>query len=285
MRLRIFSFVSLLFLGSLTSTSTATEPQASTKLYDQLGGVHKISFMVNDLIDMFVKTQDALAKQKKVDPKMILGPERISLAKYHVSLFVCSLADGPEKFMGPQLTDAVGGLNITEDAFKQLQVAVKLVMDKNKIEAGAQTEVLKRLTSKSSEITRASTRPARVEPIVKGRGTYEEVGGDGQIALVVDSYFKQLEISLTKAKLDAALSASNMTMPGLKLQMIDVVCSALGGPQRPVERQPMRNLKLDRGDDRKPGDVLSSASKWMPGAGVSDARKISDIVSAMRRAL
>ena len=239
---------------------TKKHKQGGPELYLQLGNVQKISAMVDELIGMFVKVQQMLVGSRQIADRAKLEPVRLPLATYHVSLFVCMLAGGPERFVGPKLSSAASGLRVTPEAWKQLEAAVKVVMNKYAVSPTTQAEVMKRLSAQQKEIIASSNRDLGPPLPINGSGVYQQIGGDGRIALLVDRYFQLLatdRVGFGAVKLTGLVQRAGLTVPGLKVTMIDALCATLGGPQQPVTRTPLSLFRLDA-NDQKLADAL-----WM----------------------
>lgn len=138
--------------GSTASdTKAATEPSAAGaasgaaqgSLYDRLGGKPAITSVVDDFVgnvvtDDFIKTRfrdtDAVAfKSKLVDQ-------------------ICEATGGPCKYTGKSMKESHAGMKISEAEFTALVNDLKKALDKNKVGAREQMELLTALGGMHDDI-------------------------------------------------------------------------------------------------------------------------------------
>jgi hemoglobin len=156
-------FLPLIALVLWTTTALAQEhsaehPQAKTQeksLYDRLGGVYAIATVVDDFIERLL-VNDVL----NANPKIKEARDRVPKAglKYRVTSLVCMVTGGPEKYDGRSMKEAHAHLYITEKEWQAMVADFKVTLNKFKVPAKEQGELIAIVESTKKDIVVASVR-------------------------------------------------------------------------------------------------------------------------------
>ncbi len=120
-------------------------------LYDRLGGVYSIATVVDDLIDRVMN-----------DPRLNANPlvneahHRVPPAgfKYLVTEMVCWASGGPQKYTGRSMADSHIHLKITAKEWEAFLDDCQKTLDKFKVPAKEQSELVTIVNSTRSDIVR-----------------------------------------------------------------------------------------------------------------------------------
>jgi hemoglobin len=117
----------------------AAEEKPSKSLYDRLGGVGPISVVVDEFIDRL--TADDLLN---ANPAIKAARARVPnpYLKFHVTSLVCEVTGGPCKYAGRGMKESHAHLHITEKEWAEMAKVFKAVLDKHKVPAREQEELL-----------------------------------------------------------------------------------------------------------------------------------------------
>jgi hemoglobin len=110
--------------------------QTSAPLYEQLGGVDKISAVVS-------KTMDRVAADNRT--MRTFDGVRLSYLKQSVSNYICKAADGPCVYDGETMHNSHADLNIGGSEFDLMVQALREELDAAGISPAAKNELLRRL--------------------------------------------------------------------------------------------------------------------------------------------
>jgi len=147
--------VSYLFLGMLVmarlDVSTASAQAAPKSLYDRLGGVYKIATVVDDFIERLL-VNDTL----NANPAISEARARVPKAglKFHVTALVCEVTGGPCKYTGRTMKDSHAQLNINERQWQSMMTDFQATLDKYKVPASEQHELITIVESTKKDIVR-----------------------------------------------------------------------------------------------------------------------------------
>jgi hemoglobin len=129
-----------MLLGALTSPALADDKATDGKsLYDRLGGVGPISVVVDEFINRLV-ADDLLNKNPAI--KEARGRVPAPYLKFHVTSMVCMATGGPCKYTGRDMKSSHVKLNITEKEWDEMAKVFKAVLDKYKVPAKEQQELI-----------------------------------------------------------------------------------------------------------------------------------------------
>ena len=130
--------VALTLGASFAPVASAQQPGAQKSLYDRLGGLKGISFVVDDFIDRLVASQE-LNKNPAIDAGRKRSPA--PYLKFQVSQMVCAATGGPCKYTGKAMKDSHVDLNISEKEWGVMAKEFKKSLDKFNVPAPEQKEL------------------------------------------------------------------------------------------------------------------------------------------------
>jgi len=150
--------VSYLFVGVLVTagwgvSSTASAQSGSKSLYDRLGGVYNIATVVDDFIERLLVNNTLNA-----NPSISEARSRVPKAglKFHVTALVCEVTGGPCKYTGRAMKDAHARLNINDRQWQAMITDFRATLDKYKVPAPEQNELVKIVESTKKDIVAGS---------------------------------------------------------------------------------------------------------------------------------
>ena len=129
----------LAIVALLASTAALRAQQTPTPLYDRLGGVYAIAAVVDDFIERLLvnstlNANAAIREARDRVPKAGL--------KYRVTELVCKVTGGPCAYTGRSMKEAHAKLYITEREWQAMVSDFKVTLDKFKVPAAEQKELL-----------------------------------------------------------------------------------------------------------------------------------------------
>jgi hemoglobin len=141
-----------LLVGALRAQQArpqAPPPTQEQPLYQRLGGVYPIAVVVDDFIDR-VLADDVL----NANPAIKAARARVPAAglKFHVTSLVCAVTGGPCKYVGRGMQEAHAHLNITEREWQAMIGDFQVTLDKFKVPAREQGELIKIVESTKGQI-------------------------------------------------------------------------------------------------------------------------------------
>jgi hemoglobin len=130
-------------------------------LYERLGGIYSIATVVDDFIDRIMD-----------DPRLNANPmvdeahHRVGRPgfKYLVTEMVGWAAGGPQKYTGKSMSDSHRHLNITPGEWEAFLDDFKQTLDKFKVPAAEQEELLAIVNSTKGDIVIAKPEAAATKP-------------------------------------------------------------------------------------------------------------------------
>jgi hemoglobin len=149
--------VSYLIVGMLVTmwsgVGTASAQPAPKSLYDRLGGVYNIATVVDDFIERLLVNSTlngnpAISEARSRVPKAGL--------KFHVTALVCEVTGGPCKYTGRTMKDSHARLNINERQWQAMIADFRTTLDKYKVPAPEQNELVKIVESTKKDIVAGS---------------------------------------------------------------------------------------------------------------------------------
>jgi len=149
--------VSYLIVGMLVTmwsgVGTASAQPAPKSLYDRLGGVYNIATVVDDFIERLLVNSalngnPAISEARSRVPKAGL--------KFHVTALVCEVTGGPCKYTGRTMKDSHARLNINERQWQAMIADFRTTLDKYKVPAPEQNELVKIVESTKKDIVAGS---------------------------------------------------------------------------------------------------------------------------------
>lgn len=148
---RTFSLVlvvALVMVGTVTP-AIAQEKPAMKSLYERLGGTYAIASVVDDFIERLL-INDIL----NANPAIKAARDSVPKAglKYRVTALVCQVTGGPEKYAGRSMKESHQHLNITEKEWQAMVADFKKTLDKFKVPAKEQGELIAIVESTKGDI-------------------------------------------------------------------------------------------------------------------------------------
>ena len=132
--------------GVGTTVSAQTGPKS---LYERLGGVYSIATVVDDFIERLLvnatlNANPAISEARARVPKAGL--------KFHVTALVCEVTGGPCKYTGRSMKESHARLNINERQWQAMVADFRATLDKFKVPAAEQNELVKIVESTKKDI-------------------------------------------------------------------------------------------------------------------------------------
>jgi len=136
-----------LIAGSLLTgcagSSTATKPAAQKSLYERLGGKEAIVAVVDDFVGN-------IAKDNRINARF--GNSDIPHLKLMLVEQICEASGGPCKYSGKDMKTSHTGMKITDEEFNALVEDLKTSLDKFKVPAAEQNDLLGALAPMKPQI-------------------------------------------------------------------------------------------------------------------------------------
>jgi hemoglobin len=131
---------------------------AKPSLYDRLGGLYPISAVVDDFIDR-VYVNDTL----NANPNIAKARNQMRKPglKVHVANLVCLTTGGPCTYTGKAMKESHAGFHITPKEWDALLVDFRASLDKFKVPAAEQQELVQIVESTKPDIVVGAAAPAR----------------------------------------------------------------------------------------------------------------------------
>ncbi|MBI4550800.1 MAG: group 1 truncated hemoglobin [Candidatus Latescibacteria bacterium] len=141
--------VAVVVLLSAASPAIAQEKMAAKSLYDRLGGTYAIASVVDDFIERLL-VNDIL----NANPAIKAARDAVPKAglKYRVTALVCQVTGGSETYSGRSMKEAHKHLNITEKEWQAMVSDFKKTLDKFKVPAKEQGELIAIVESTKPDI-------------------------------------------------------------------------------------------------------------------------------------
>jgi hemoglobin len=138
-----------LALTATPATVVAQNPAGQTSLYDRLGGVYPIAVVVDEFINRLL-VNDVL----NANPAIAAARQRVPAAglKYHVTALVCQATGGPCTYTGRTMQRSHAHLGITEPQWQEMVRVFRAVLDRFKVPAAEQAELVAIVESTRKDI-------------------------------------------------------------------------------------------------------------------------------------
>ena len=123
-------------------------------LYDRLGGVYSIATVVDDFIERLLVNPTLNA-----NPAINQARARVPKAglKFQVTALVCEVTGGPCKYTGRAMKESHQQLNITEGQWQAMVVDFQKTLDRFKVPAKEQEELITLVSSTKKDIVTPAT--------------------------------------------------------------------------------------------------------------------------------
>ena len=132
----------------------ATGQDQPKALYDRLGGVYSIATVVDDFIERLL-VNDTLNANPAVNQARAHVPK--AGLKFQVTALVCEVTGGPCKYTGRAMKESHQHLNITEEQWQAMVTDFKKTLDKFKVPANEQAELIAIVGSTKNDIVTPAT--------------------------------------------------------------------------------------------------------------------------------
>lgn len=125
------------------------DSHAQSSLYERLGGSYAIAMVVDDFIDRLLVND-----QINANPAVKSSRDRVPKAglKFMVTLMVCEVTGGPEKYTGRNMKDAHAHLNISAAEWDVMVVEFKKSLAKFNVPQKEQDELLGIVSTTKADI-------------------------------------------------------------------------------------------------------------------------------------
>jgi hemoglobin len=139
-------------LVGLGDSLPAAQPTTKS-LYERLGGVYNIATVVDDFIERLL-VNDTL----NANPAISEARGRVPKAglKFHVTALVCEVTGGPCKYTGRSMKESHDRLNINEAQWQAMVADFHKTLDKFKVPAKEQDELIAIVESTKKDIVKAT---------------------------------------------------------------------------------------------------------------------------------
>jgi len=147
--------VTLIIAQEHPKAKAQEHPQVKS-LYERLGGVYAIATVVDDFIERLL-VNDIL----NANPKIKEARDRVPKAglKYQVTALVSQVTGGPEKYAGRSMKDSHAHLNITEKEWQAMVADFKITLNKFKVPAKEQEELITIVATTKPDIVTSAAKP------------------------------------------------------------------------------------------------------------------------------
>ncbi|MDR6561194.1 MULTISPECIES: group 1 truncated hemoglobin [Arcicella] len=207
-----------LMAGILVFTSCKKDEEvvAPKSLYERLGGNAAISAV----IDQFIANVAADARINAFFADAAADPARLTRLRNNLINQVGMATGGMEKYTGLDMKTAHKGMGIEEVHFNALVEDLSLSLDKFKVPSTEKTELLTALAALKGDIVEGST------------SVYTRLGGNAAITLVIDDFIGKVAADARINSFFAAAAADPARLNRLKMNLVNQVGQASGGPEK-----------------------------------------------------
>jgi len=130
--------------GSKKAADTTTTTTANKSLYDRLGGQDAIKAVVKDFVE------ENVAKDPRINARF--ANSDIPHLEQMLTEQICQASGGPCKYSGKDMKTAHTGMKITDDEFNALVEDLKKSLDKFKVGAQEQSDLIGALAPMKPDI-------------------------------------------------------------------------------------------------------------------------------------
>jgi hemoglobin len=127
-------------------------PKLGKTLYERLGGEPAIKAVVDDLVARLAADQKVNVTRKGTQKEWNPTPENIAKLKKNFVDFVGMATGGPQKYTGRSMKEVHAGMQITPAEFEAAAVDLKATLDKLKVPAAEQAELMRIVGSTAPDI-------------------------------------------------------------------------------------------------------------------------------------
>jgi hemoglobin len=127
-------------------------PEKAKTLYDRLGGEAAIRAVVDDLVARAAADPKVNFTRKGTPKEWKPTPENVAHLKSVLVDMIGSATGGPQKYTGRSMKELHAGMKITPAEFDALAADLKATLDKLKVPAREQNELLKLVAATAPDI-------------------------------------------------------------------------------------------------------------------------------------
>jgi hemoglobin len=138
-----------------TGVSRPAAQTATKSLYDRLGGVYGIAPVVDDFIERLL-VNDTLNANPAINEARARVPK--AGLKFHVTTLVCQVTGGPCSYTGRSMEESHRHLNINEAQWQAMVGDFRATLNKFKVPAREQEELIAIVESTKKDIVKAPLR-------------------------------------------------------------------------------------------------------------------------------
>lgn len=131
------------------ATASAAVSPAAKSLYDRLGGAYPIAVVVDDFIERLLVNETLNANVAINHARSRVPRQGL---KFHVTTLVCQVTGGPCKYSGRDMRTSHAHLNITEPEWQAMLADFGATLDKFKVPAAEQGELVAIVNSTKPDI-------------------------------------------------------------------------------------------------------------------------------------
>jgi hemoglobin len=158
-RLPILSAALILVVaGNLVHAQEKAAAPVTPSLYDRLGGLYSVSAVVDDFIDRVYVNGTLNANPNIAKARSDVRKPGL---KVHVANMVCMVTGGPCKYTGQGMKETHTNFHITQKEWDALLVDFRASLDKFKVPAGEQKELVAIVESTKPDIVEGASVPAK----------------------------------------------------------------------------------------------------------------------------
>ncbi len=209
-----FLMAGTLFFTSCKKEETADAPTPT--LYARLGGNPAISAV----IDQFIVNVAGDARINAFFADAAADPARLTKLRNNLINQVGMATGGTEKYTGLDMKTSHKGMGIEESHFNALVEDLSLALDKFKVPTTEKTELLTALAGLKADIVEGPTT------------LYARLGGNPSITAVVDDFIGKVAADARINTFFAAAAADPARLNRLKLNLVNQIGQASGGPEK-----------------------------------------------------
>jgi len=144
--------------GTLAHAQEKATAPATPSLYDRLGGLYPISAVVDDFIDRVYASGTLNANPNIAKARSDVRKPGL---KVHVANLVCTVTGGPCRYTGQGMKESHTKFHITQMEWDALLVDFGASLDKFKVPAAEQKELVAIVESTKPDIVEGASAPAK----------------------------------------------------------------------------------------------------------------------------
>jgi len=127
----------------IASVHTAPRPASAPEaLYNRLGGAKAITAVVDDFVARAASNPKVNFTRKGTSMEWQASPENVAVLKKHLVQLISKVTGGPQKYEGRDMKAAHAGMKITDEEFDAIAGDLKATLNKFKVPAKEQKELL-----------------------------------------------------------------------------------------------------------------------------------------------